>query len=82
MNTELETIANRERRLLDALVDGDVTAGSIRERLRAELGRRDTLTGELTALERSAPLDTDQLVQDVTARAVDLRGPPSGPPAP
>jgi hypothetical protein len=70
---ELEAIATRERRLLDALVEGDVTAGAIRDRLRAELGRRDVLTAELTALE-ARPLDTDQLVQDVTARAADLRG--------
>jgi hypothetical protein len=69
---ELEAIATWERRLLDAIVDGDVSAGPIRDRLRAELGRRDALTAELTALE-AAPLDTDQLVQDVAARAADLR---------
>ncbi len=71
---ELAQIATRERRLLDALVDGDGTAEAIRGRLRDELARRDALTAELTALDTDTPLDADQLVRDVTARAADLRG--------
>jgi site-specific DNA recombinase len=71
---ELATIAARERRLLDALADGDGTAEAIRARLRDELGRRDTLTAELAHLETAAPVDADALVRTVTARAADLRG--------
>ena len=74
ITAELATIATRERRLLDALVDGDGTAEAIRGRLRAELIRRDQLTADLARLEAAAPLDADQLVRDVTARAADLRG--------
>jgi site-specific DNA recombinase len=71
---DLAAIATRERRLLDALVEGDGTAEAIRGRLRAELARRDALTAELTRLETAAPLDADQLVRDVLTRAADLRG--------
>jgi hypothetical protein len=41
---ELDVIAGREHRLLDALADGDITAGVIRDRLKTELSRRDALT--------------------------------------
>jgi hypothetical protein len=74
ITAELATIAARERRLLDALADGDGAAAAIRGRLRAELERRDTLTAELTHLETAAPIDADALVRSVTARAADLRG--------
>src|SRR5262245_6347688 len=71
---ELDIIAGRERRLLDALADGDLTAGVIRDRLREELARREGLTSELAALDTSTALDVDELLGDVTARAADLRG--------
>jgi site-specific DNA recombinase len=72
---ELATIAQRERRLLDALVDGDAAvSASIKGRLRDELARRDTLAAELASLETAAPVDVEALVQKVTARAADLRG--------
>jgi hypothetical protein len=73
---ELATIANRERRLLDALVDGDADAAAtaIRARLREELARRDTLTAELAKLDETPTLDADAIVADVQARANDLRG--------
>ena len=67
------TIAARERRLLDALADGDGAAEAIRGRLQAELGRRDALTAELAHLETAPSLDADALVRAVTARAADLR---------
>jgi hypothetical protein len=34
--TELDVIAGRDHRLLDALTDGDMPAGAIRERLKSE----------------------------------------------
>ena len=70
MTGELATIDNRERPLLDALVDDDADASAvaIRARLREELARRDTLTTEL------ARLDADAIVTDAQARAADLRG--------
>ena len=71
---ELATIAGRERRLLDALADGDGAAEAIRGRLRAELERRDTLTAELAQLETTAPVDVEGLVRTATERAADLRG--------
>jgi site-specific DNA recombinase len=73
---ELATIANRERRLLDALVDGDADASAtaIRARLREELSRRDALTTELERLDATPMLDADAVVADVQARAADLRG--------
>lgn len=73
---ELATIANRERRLLDALVDGDADASAvaIRARLREELARRDTLTTELARLDATPTLDADAIVADVQVRAADLRG--------
>jgi len=71
---ELATIAARERRLLDALADGDGTAAAIRTRLRDELGRRDSLTAELAHLETAAPVDVEALVRAATERAADLRG--------
>ena len=71
---ELATIAARERRLLDALADGDGTAAAIRTRLRDELGRRDSLTAELAHLETAAPVDVEALVRTATERAADLRG--------
>jgi site-specific DNA recombinase len=72
---ELATIAGRERRLLDALVDGDgAVAESIKARLRDELARRDALAAELASLDTTTPIDTEALVQDVTRRAGDLRG--------
>jgi hypothetical protein len=73
--TELAQIATRERRLLDALVDGDGTAEVIRGRLRDELARRDALGLELASLEEAtAPIDADALVRDISTRAADLRG--------
>ncbi len=73
--TELATIANRECRLLDALVDGDgAVAASIKARLREELSRRAELAAELAALDAAAPLDVEAVVRDVEARAGDLRG--------
>ena len=72
---ELATIATRERRLLDALMDGDGTeATAIRGRLREELARRDILTAELARLDTTPTLDAEAIVQDVQARAADLRG--------
>ena len=71
---ELATIAGRERRLLDALADGNGAAEAIRTRLRAELERRDTLTAELGQLETEAVVDTAALVRAATERAGDLRG--------
>jgi site-specific DNA recombinase len=72
---ELATIATRERRLLDALVDGDAAvAASIKARLREELARRAELAAELTALDTAAPLDVGAILQDVEQRAGDLRG--------
>lgn len=71
---ELGTIATRERRLLDALVDGDATAEAIRARLAEELAARDRLGAELTAIETAAPIDADAVVGDVEHRAADLRG--------
>jgi hypothetical protein len=44
ITTELSEIGKRERRILDALVDGDATGEIIRDRLRAELARRDALS--------------------------------------
>src|SRR5207244_3583850 len=73
LTAELSQIATRERRLLDALVDGDGTAEAIRGRLRDELARRDALTAELAKLEVIPTIDTDQLVRDVTARASNFR---------
>jgi len=73
---ELATIANRERRLLDALADGDADASAtaIRARLREEFSRRDALTTELERLDATPMLDADAVVADVQARAADLRG--------
>ena len=73
---ELGTIANRERRLLDALVDGDADASAqaIRGRLREELARRDALTAELKRLDETPTLDAEAIVLDVQQRAADLRG--------
>jgi hypothetical protein len=73
---ELATIANRERRLLDALVDGDADASAqaIRGRLREELARRDALTAELKRLDETPTLDAEAIVLDVQQRAADLRG--------
>ena len=71
---ELATIAGRERRLLDALADGNGAAEAIRTRLRAELEWRDTLTAELGQLETEAVVDTAALVRAATERAGDLRG--------
>jgi len=72
---ELDVIAGRERRLLDALADGDMGAGVIRERLKAELSRRDTLTTELATLQAAEPMDDDALVRKVKARAAEASGP-------
>jgi hypothetical protein len=74
VTAELTTIATRERRLLDVLVEGDGTAEAIRGRLRDELVRRDALTAELTALDVAQPIDVEGLVREATARAADLRG--------
>jgi len=76
ITNELAMIATRERRLLDALADGDDgTAQAIRGRLREELSRRDGLTAELTRLDTTAPpVDVATIVRDATARAADLRG--------
>jgi site-specific DNA recombinase len=76
VTNELATIQTRERRLLDALVDGDAdaSAGAIRARLREELARRDALTAELAKLDAMPTLDTDAIMRDVEARAADLRG--------
>ena len=72
---ELATIATRERRLLDALMDGDGTeATAIRGRLREELARRDILTAELARLDTTPTLDAEAILADVQARAADLRG--------
>jgi hypothetical protein len=72
---ELDAIARGERRLLDALVAGEVTAEPMRERLRAELARRDVLTAELATLAGyGAPRDAQAIVRDVRARATNLRG--------
>jgi Recombinase zinc beta ribbon domain len=72
---ELATIATRERRLLDALGDGDAAvAASIKGRLRDELSRRDALASELARLETVAPVDTDALAEAAASRAADLRG--------
>jgi len=68
---ELDVSASRERRLLDALADGDTGAGVIRERLKAQLSRRDTLTTELATLEAAEPMDDDALVRKVKARAAE-----------
>jgi len=72
---ELDVIAGRERRLLDALADGDMGAGVIRERLKAELSRRDTLTTELATLQAAGPMDDDALVRKVKAGAAEATGP-------
>ena len=70
---ELATIATRERRLLDALGDGDAALSvSIKGRLRAELARRDALAAELEAIDTATPLDAEALVRDVEGRAADL----------
>jgi hypothetical protein len=74
LTQELATIATRERRLLDALVDVDASAGAIRERLRAELARRDALTAELSALDDAPEVDGAALTATLTERAADLRG--------
>jgi hypothetical protein len=71
---KLATIAARERRLIDAITDGDRAADAIRGRLREELARRDGLAAELAALAAAAPIDVAALVADVERRAVDLRG--------
>ena len=72
---ELATIATRERRLLDALVDGDTALSvSIKGRMRDELARRDALAAELEAIETAKPLNAEALVRDVETRAADLRG--------
>ena len=73
LTRELTLITGRERRLLDALVDGDATAGAIRSRLREELARRDALTAELASCTTADALDTESLVQEVTSRAADAR---------
>jgi hypothetical protein len=75
ITAELAQMATRERRLLDALVDGteDATTASIRGRLREELARRDALTGELAQLDAIPALDADALAHDVAGRAEDLR---------
>ena len=52
----------------------DKAAAAIRTRLRAELGRRDTLTAELAQLETAAPVDAAARVRATTERAADLRG--------
>ena len=66
ITAELATIQTRERKLLDALMDGDrAVADSIKARLREELARRDTLSAELASLETTPEVD----VQSVT-RAV------------
>src|SRR6185503_19265857 len=71
--TELAAIGGRERRLLDALADGDTAAGVIRERLREELARQDRLTAELADLDAAGVVDTAGLLRTVSARAADLR---------
>lgn len=70
---ELVAIGGRERRLLDALADGDTAAGVIRERLREDLARRDRLTTELADLDATSVADTEALLRTVSARAADLR---------
>ena len=70
---DLGQVAARERRLLDALVDGDGTAEAIRGRLREELARRDALTAELTRLDLEPAIDGEKLAQDVAQRAQDVR---------
>ena len=71
---ELATCDRRERRLLDALVDGDGDAvgESIKGRLREEMARRGVLEAELVSLD-APPLDAEALVQDITRRTKDLR---------
>jgi hypothetical protein len=69
----LAAIGGRERRLLDALADGDTAAGVIRERLREELARQDRLTAELADLDAAGVVDTAGLLRTVSARAADLR---------
>ena len=71
---ELAADVGRERRLLDALADGDGTATAIRERLREELARRDRLTPELAELDAAGVVDTEALLRTVEAGAADLRG--------
>ena len=74
VTAELAAIVGQERRLLDAIADGDGTASVIRERLRDEMTRRDRLTGELVDLDAAGVEDTEMLLRTVTARAADLRG--------
>jgi hypothetical protein len=72
---ELAAIAARERKLLDAIADGDgAVAEAIRGRLREELTRRDRLTADLAGLEGVPAVDVDKLLADVEQRARDLRG--------
>ena len=76
VTAELATIATRERRLLDLLVDGDTdaSAGALRGRLREELARRDALTAELARHDATPGPDADAVARDVQERAKDLRG--------
>ena len=72
---ELDVIAGRKCRLLDALADGDLGAGVIPERLKAELSPRDTLTTELATLQAAEPMDDDALVRKVKAQAAEASAP-------
>ena len=75
ITSELDVIRQRERRLLDSLMDaeGDA-AGAIKGRLRDELARRDALAEELARLDVAPAVDVDKLVTTATERARDLRG--------
>ena len=69
VTAELAAIGGRERRLLDALADGDTAAGVIRERLREDLARRDRLTTELADLDAATVADTEALLRTVSTGA-------------
>jgi hypothetical protein len=65
IRAELLAVASRERKLLDAIADGDgAVADAIRGRLREELGKRDRLTAELARLDEAPTVDVAKVIAE------------------
>jgi hypothetical protein len=74
LTAELTGIDGRIHRLVSALADGDEGVQAIRDRLRAEQARRDTVAAELASLASAPRIDVAALTAALTARARDIRG--------
>ena len=69
---ELRAISDGEKRLLDALFVGGVTAESIKTRIEEAHARRAVLEGELARI--AEPIDIQGGAEKLRAYAADLRG--------